>query len=245
MFKAFSSSALTRFLHPLNKFNVAHQAFNKVVNSLDEALAGLKDGHKILVGGFGLCGIPENLIRHISKSSLKNLTLYTCTCAIPSHGSGMLITKGQVSRVVTCYTGEHPVLERKYIDGEIAMEFLPQGNLIEKMRAGAMGIPAFYSPAGVNTYVETGGFPIKFKKGSKEVEEYTVPKEKRVFNGREFIMEEAIRGDFSLIKAWKADTDGNLIMRKTAKNFNNDMAGASTITVAEVNSTNDGNFLNA
>lgn len=129
-----------------------------------------------------------------------------------------------------------------------------------------MGIPAFYSPAGVNTFVETGGFPIKFKKGSKEVEEYTVPKEvyfnifawifkdffdkikkikKRVFNGREFIMEEAIRGDFSLIKAWKADTDGNLIMRKTAKNFNNDMAGASTITVAEVKSTNDGNFLNA
>lgn len=219
----------------VNRFSYSHSALSKVVNSLDEALEGVQSGHKILVGGFGLGGIPENLIRHLSKSkTINDLTLVTCTCAIPSHGSGVFITNNMVKRVQTCYTGEHPVLEKKYINGEIAMEFMPQGSLVEKIRAGAMGIPAFYTPAGVGTYVETGGFPVKFKQGSKEVEEYSKPKEKRVFNGSEFLMEEAIKGDFSLIKAWKADTEGNLIMRKTSKNFNQDMAGAAKITVAEV-----------
>lgn len=189
--------------------------FNKVVTSYEQAMAGLKDGMTVISGGFGLCGIPENLIKEIKRLDRKNLTVVSNNCGTTEHGLGMLLINKQISKMVASYVGENDNFEAQMLNGELDVELTPQGTLAEKMRAGGAGIPAFYTATGYGTPVAEG-------------------KEVRRFNGREYILEPAITGDFAIIKAYKADTLGNLIYRKTARNFNPLAATAGKITVAEV-----------
>lgn len=188
----------------------------QIYNSCAEALDGyLKDGITILAGGFGLCGIPENSIKVIYESGIKNLTVASNNCGIDDAGLGILLQKKQIKKMIASYVGENKTLERQYLEGELELELNPQGTLAERIRAGGAGIPAFFTPTGVGTVVAEG-------------------KETRTFNGREYLMEEAITGDIAIIKAWKADRSGNVIYRKTARNFNQVMATAAKLTVVEV-----------
>lgn len=189
--------------------------FNKVVSSYQEAMAGLEDGMTIIAGGFGLCGIPENLIAEIKKKGTSNLTLVSNNCGVDDFGLGVLLQDKQVKKIVASYVGENAEFERQMMNGELEVELTPQGTLAEKMRAGGAGIPAFYTATGYGTPVAEG-------------------KDKREFNGKNYILEESITGDFAIIKAWKADKYGNLIFRKTARNFNPNAATAGKITVVEV-----------
>lgn len=189
--------------------------FNKVVTSYQEALAGLEDNMTVISGGFGLCGIAENLIAEIKRKGTKGLTLVSNNCGIDDFGLGVLLPNRQIKKIVASYVGENAEFERQMMSGELEVELTPQGTLAEKMRAGGAGIPAFYTATGVGTLVAEG-------------------KDERQFNGRNYILEEAITGDFALVKAWKADTYGNLIFRKTARNFNPLAATAGKITVVEV-----------
>lgn len=188
---------------------------NKVVESADGALEGVKDNMTLLVGGFGLCGIPENLIAALKKTGVKNLTCVSNNAGVDGFGLGMLLETRQIRKMVSSYVGENKEFERQYLNKELEVEFNPQGTLAERLRAGGAGIPAFFTPTGVGTIVADG-------------------KEVREFDGRKYVMERGIRGDFALIKAWKADPFGNLIYRKTAQNFNPMMASAGKITVVEV-----------
>lgn len=189
--------------------------FNKVVANYQEAMAGLEDGMTVIAGGFGLCGIPENLISEIKRKGTKDLTIVSNNCGVDDFGLGVLLTDRQISKIVASYVGENAEFERQMMSGELAVELTPQGTLAEKMRAGGAGIPAFYTATGVGTPVGEG-------------------KEVRTFNDREYILEEGIRGDFAIVKAWKADSYGNLVYRKTARNFNPMAATAGKITVVEV-----------
>lgn len=189
--------------------------FNKVVNSYAEALAGLEDNMTVIAGGFGLCGIPENLIQEIKNKGTKGLTLVSNNCGVDDFGLGILLPNRQIKKIVASYVGENAEFERQMMAGELDVELTPQGTLAEKMRAGGAGIPAFFTATGVGTPVAEG-------------------KEVREFNGREYILEESIKGDFAIVKAWKADTFGNLVFRKTARNFNPMAATAGKITVVEV-----------
>ena len=189
--------------------------FNKVVANYQEAMAGLEDGMTVIAGGFGLCGIPENLISEIKRKGTKDLTIVSNNCGVDDFGLGVLLTDRQISKIVASYVGENAEFERQMMGGELTVELTPQGTLAEKMRAGGAGIPAFYTATGVGTPVGEG-------------------KEVRTFNNREYILEEGIRGDFAIVKAWKADTYGNLVYRKTARNFNPMAATAGKITVVEV-----------
>ncbi len=189
--------------------------FNKVVNSYEEAMAGLTDGMTIISGGFGLCGIPENLIAEIKRKGTKGLTLVSNNCGVDNFGLGVLLPDRQIKKIVASYVGENAEFERQMMSGELDVELTPQGTLAEKMRAGGAGIPAFYTATGVGTPVAKG-------------------KDERQFNGRDYILEEAITGDFAIVKAWKADKFGNLVFRKTARNFNPMAATAGKITVVEV-----------
>jgi len=189
--------------------------FNKVVNSYQEAMAGLEDGMTVLAGGFGLCGIPENLIKEIKKMGTKDLTVVSNNCGTTEHGLGLLLLDRQIKKMVASYVGENANFEAQMMAGELDVVLTPQGTLAEKMRAGGAGIPAFYTATGYGTPVAEG-------------------KETREFDGRQYIMEEAITGDFAIVKAWKADTFGNLVYRKTARNFNPLAATAGKITVVEV-----------
>lgn len=189
--------------------------FNKVVNSYEEAMAGLSDNMTVLSGGFGLCGIPENLIAEIKRKGTKGLTLVSNNCGVDDFGLGILLPERQVKKIIASYVGENAEFERQMMTGEIEVELTPQGTLAEKMRAGGAGIPAFYTATGVGTPVAEG-------------------KDERQFNGRDYILEEAITGDFAIVKAWKADKFGNLVFRKTARNFNPMAATAGKITVVEV-----------
>jgi len=209
-------------------------AFNKVCNSVDEALSELKDGQTVLAGGFGLCGIPENLITGVKRKGTKNLTIISNNCGIDDAGLGVLLRDKQIKRMICSYCGENKELERQYLSGELEIEFVPQGTLAEKARAGGAGIPAFYTPTGVGTTIEEGGFPIKYKQGTKEAEILSEPRQRATFNGRDYILEPSFFGDVALIKAWKADTKGNLIFSKTARNMNQDFATAAKIVIAEV-----------
>lgn len=188
---------------------------SKVIHSLSEAFKTLKDGDILLVGGFGLCGIPEKCIQEIKNRGTKNLTIVSNNCGIDDFGLGILLANRQIKKIIASYVGENKTFEAQFINGEIEVVLTPQGTLAEQLRAGGAGIPAFYTPAGVGTLVAQG-------------------KETREFNGKKYLLEHAITGDFGIIKAQKADTYGNLIFNKTARNFNPLCATAGKITIAEV-----------
>jgi 3-oxoacid CoA-transferase subunit A len=188
---------------------------NKLYPSAQAALEGVKDGMTILVGGFGLCGIPEHLILALRDSGVKNLTCVSNNAGVDDFGLGLLLHTRQIKKMLSSYVGENATFEKQFLSGELELEFCPQGTLAERIRAGGAGIPAFYTPTGYGTIVADG-------------------KETREFNGRHFVLEKGITGDFALIRAWKADPFGNLVFRKTARNFNPMMATAGRITVVEV-----------
>ena len=188
---------------------------DKRVGSYAQALDGLTDGMTLLAGGFGLCGIPENLIAEVRRRQVKDLTVVSNNCGVDGFGLGILLETRQVRKVVASYVGENALFERQVLSGELEIELTPQGTLAEKVRAGGAGIPAFYTATGYGTPVATG-------------------KDVRQFAGKHYILEEAIVGDFALIKGWKADWYGNVVYRHTAQNFNPLMATAGRITVVEV-----------
>ncbi|KAI8786959.1 succinyl-CoA:3-ketoacid coenzyme A transferase 1 mitochondrial [Biomphalaria glabrata] len=202
-------------------------------NSAQEAVHDVKDGSKLLVGGFGLCGIPENLIKALLEKKTKDLTVVSNNAGVDDFGLGLLLKQKQIKRMISSYVGENQEFERQYLAGELEVELTPQGTLAEKVRAGGAGIPAFFTPTGFGTLIHNGGAPIKYTKDG-QVEIASKPREQRQFNGVNYIMEESITGDFALVKAWKADTAGNLTFRKTARNFNPPMCKAARVTIAEV-----------
>ncbi|KAA0166607.1 hypothetical protein FNF27_02173 [Cafeteria roenbergensis] len=213
---------------------MAIRAVNKEVKSVAEALDGLEDNMTVLVGGFGLCGIPENLIDGLRERGTSGLTAVSNNAGVDDFGLGLLLQSRQIKRMVSSYVGENKEFERQYLSGELEVELTPQGTLAERVRAGGAGVPAFFTATAAGTLIHEGGFPIKFRPGGKEVEIASKPRESRSFGGRDYIMEESITGDFALVKAYAADTRGNLIFRGTANNFNADMAKAGRITIAEV-----------
>jgi 3-oxoacid CoA-transferase A subunit len=188
---------------------------DKRIPSADAAIANLSDGATILMGGFGLCGIPENLIAAVRRKGTKDLTIVSNNAGIDDFGIGLLLQNRQVKKMVSTYVGENKLFEQLVLSGELQVELNPQGTLAERLRAGGAGIPAFYTPTGVGTMVAEG-------------------KETREFDGRKYVLERAIRGNFAFIKAWKGDRWGNLIYRKTARNFNPMMATAADFVIAEV-----------
>eukprot|EP01087_Luapelamoeba_hula_P000192 TRINITY_DN1011_c0_g1_i1.p1 TRINITY_DN1011_c0_g1~~TRINITY_DN1011_c0_g1_i1.p1 ORF type:complete len:538 (-),score=87.58 TRINITY_DN1011_c0_g1_i1:67-1680(-) len=206
---------------------------NKVFATAEEAVSDIKDGSTLLVGGFGLCGIPENLITAVRNKGSKQLTAVSNNCGVDDFGLGILLQTRQLKRMISSYVGENALFEKQYLGGELELELTPQGTLAERIRAGGAGIPAFYTPTGVGTFLEEGGFPIKYN-ADGSVAIASEAREAREFHGRKYIMEEAIRGDFALVKAWKADTRGNLVFKRTARNFNPAMATAAKVTIAEV-----------
>ena len=188
---------------------------DKRISSADAAIASLTDGATILMGGFGLCGIPENLIAAVRRKGIRNLTVVSNNAGIDDFGVGVLLKNRQVKKMVSSYVGENKLFEQLVLSGELEVELNPQGTLAERLRAGGAGIPAFYTPTGFGTMVAEG-------------------KETRDFDGRRYVLERAIRGNFAFIKAWKGDRWGNLIYRKTARNFNPMMATAADYVIAEV-----------
>jgi 3-oxoacid CoA-transferase subunit A len=188
---------------------------NKVVASADEAVRDVFDGATIMVGGFGLCGIPENLIRALVKKGTKNLTTVSNNVGVDGFGMGLLLAAGQIRKHIGTYVGENKLLEQMVLEGRVELDLVPQGTFSERIRAGGAGIPAFFTPTGVGTMV------------AKD-------KETREFDGRLYLMEHALKADFAFVKAWKGDTWGNLTYRKTARNFNPMMATAAKVTIAEV-----------
>lgn len=188
---------------------------NKVVASADEALEDVQDGMTLVLGGFGLCGIPENLIQALVRKGTKGLVCVSNNAGVDDWGLGLLLRTRQIRKMVSSYVGENGEFERQFLAGELEVEFVPQGTLAERMRAGGAGIPAFFTPAGYGTPVAEG-------------------KETREFEGRPYVMERGILGDFALVAAWKADRMGNLVFRKTARNFNPMAATAGRVCVAEV-----------
>jgi 3-oxoacid CoA-transferase subunit A len=187
----------------------------KVYKNAEDALHGIKDNMTLLVGGFGLCGIPENCITALKNSGVKGLTCVSNNAGVDDFGLGLLLHTRQIRKMLSSYVGENATFEKQYMSGELELEFCPQGTLSERLRAGGAGIPGFYTPTGVGTKIAEG-------------------KEVRNFDGRDYILERAIIGDFAFVKAWKGDKFGNLIYRKTARNFNPMIATAGKITIAEV-----------
>jgi len=188
---------------------------DKTVSSADEAVADIQDGVTLMAGGFGLCGIPENLIAALHRRGVKGLSIISNNCGIDGKGLGLLLDAGQVKRITASYVGENKTFERQFMDGTLDVELCPQGTLAERIRAGGAGIPAFYTATGYGTKVAEG-------------------KETRVWNGRNTILETALTADFAFVKAWKGDRFGNLVYRKTTRNFNPMMAAAARVTIAEV-----------
>lgn len=187
----------------------------KVYQDAKTALADVKDGMTLVMGGFGLCGIPENSISALTEMNVKNLTCVSNNAGVDDFGLGMLLQKRQIKKMISSYVGENALFEKLYMSGELELEFCPQGTLAERMRAGGAGIAGFYTPTGVGTLVAEG-------------------KEIKKFEGREYVLERGIVGDFAIVKAWKGDKFGNLVFRKTSRNFNPMAATAGKITVAEV-----------
>jgi len=216
-------------------FSTSHAAFApQFVDSAEDAVADIKPGSKLLVGGFGLCGIPENLIAGLLKRKEANdLTVVSNNAGVDNFGLGLLLQQKQIRRMISSYVGENAEFERQYLQGELEVELTPQGTLAERIRAGGAGIPAFFTPTAFGTLVEEGGSPIKYNPDGT-IAIHSQRRETRQFNGRDYIMEEGITGDFALVKAWKADKAGNLIFRKTANNFNQPMCKAAKVTIAEV-----------
>lgn len=189
---------------------------SKICNNAQEAIEGvLRDGMTIMAGGFGLCGIPENLIDAINSSGVKDLTVISNNCGVDDFGLGILLANGQIKKMIASYVGENKIFEKQFLDGTLQVELNPQGTLAERIRAGGAGIPAFYTKTGVGTIVAEG-------------------KELKKFNGETYVMETALTADLAIIKGWKADKSGNVIYNKTARNFNPIMATAAKITLCEV-----------
>lgn len=214
-------------------FSTSSQDYARIVPSALEAVKDIPDNSKLLVGGFGLCGIPENLISGLLETKVKGLTVVSNNAGVDDFGLGLLLLQNQIKRMISSYVGENKEFERQYLSGELEVELTPQGTLAERIRAGGAGIPAFFTPTGYGTLIHKGGAPIKYN-ADKTVAIASQPREHREFNNRHYIMEEAITGDYALIKAWKADKLGNLIFRKSARNFNAPMARAAKMTIAEV-----------
>jgi 3-oxoacid CoA-transferase subunit A len=188
---------------------------NKVVGSADEAIQDICDGATIMIGGFGLCGIPENLVRALVRKGVKNLTTISNNAGVDGLGNGLLLGAGQITKHIGTYVGENKLLEQMVLQRKVDLDLVPQGTFSERIRAGGAGIPAFFTPTGVGTIVAEN-------------------KETREFDGRKYVMERALKADFALVKAWKGDKWGNLVYRKTARNFNPMMATAAKVTIAEV-----------
>ena len=188
---------------------------NKVVATADDAVRDVRDGALLVVGGFGLCGIPENLIQALVRRNVRNLTCVSNNAGVDDWGLGLLLQTKQIRKMVSSYVGENAEFERQFLAGELEVEFVPQGTLAERMRAGGAGIPAFFTPAGYGTVVAEG-------------------KETREFDGKMYVMERGVVGDFSLVAAWRGDRLGNLVYRKSARNFNPMAATAGRVCVAEV-----------
>ncbi|WP_035108993.1 CoA transferase subunit A [Corynebacterium efficiens] len=206
---------------------------DKTFSSTAEAVADIPDGASIAVGGFGLVGIPTLLINALREQGAGELTIISNNCGTDGQGLGLLLEDGRIVKTIGSYIGSNKEYARRYLEGELTVEFTPQGTLAERMRAGGAGIPAFYTTAGVGTQVAEGGLPQRYNKdGSVEI--YSKPKETREFNGQLYVMEEGIRADFALVHAHKADRFGNLVFRKTARNFNPDAAMSGKITIAQV-----------
>ena len=188
---------------------------NKVVENVEQALVGIEDGMTLMLGGFGLCGIPENSIGELVRKGVKNLTCISNNAGVDDFGLGLLLQGKQIKKMISSYVGENDEFERQMLSGELEVDLIPQGSLAERCRAGGAGIPAFYTPAGFGTEVAEG-------------------KEIRIYNGKPHILENALTADFAIVKAWKGDTMGNLVFKGTARNFNPMMATAGKITIAEV-----------
>ena len=188
---------------------------NKVVENAMAAIHDVRDGATLMVGGFGLCGIPENLIAALREKGVKDLTVISNNAGVNDYGLGFLLQTRQIRKMISTYVGENEIFEQQVLKGEIEVELVPQGTFAERIRAGGAGIAAFFTPTGVGTLVEEG-------------------KEKRTFDGREYVLERALKADFALVKAWKGDGMGNLVYRKTMRNFNPMMATAARTTIAEV-----------
>lgn len=189
--------------------------FNKVFKTADEALGGIEDGMTLMLGGFGLCGIPENSIAALVRKGTKNLTCISNNAGVDDFGLGLLLQTKQIKKMISSYVGENAEFERQMLSGELEVELVPQGTLATRCMAAGYGMPAIWTPAGVGTEVAEG-------------------KETRVFNGKEYLLEYAFDADFAIVKAWKGDTMGNLIYKSTARNFNPSMAIGGKITIAEV-----------
>ena len=190
-------------------------SISKLVNGPDEAVQDIFDGATLTLGGFGLCGIPENTIAALVRKGVKQLTCVSNNAGVDGFGIGLMLEKKQVKKMISSYVGENKLFEQLVISGELELEFAPQGTLAERLRAGGAGIPGFYTPTGVGTLIAEG-------------------KEVREFNGRQYILERGIVGDFGIVKAWKGDAMGNLVFRKTSRNFNPLCAMAGRVTIAEV-----------
>ncbi|MFY0642951.1 MAG: CoA transferase subunit A [Bacteroidia bacterium] len=188
---------------------------NKVVANADEAIRGIQNNHTLMLGGFGLCGIPENSIAALVRAGVNSLTCISNNAGVDDFGIGLMLQQKQVKKMISSYVGENQEFERQLLSGELEVELIPQGTLAERCRAAGAGIPAFYTPAGFGTEVAEG-------------------KETREFHGKMYLLEKAFEADFAIVKAWKGDTDGNLIYKATARNFNPMMAMAGKITIAEV-----------
>ena len=188
---------------------------NKVVANADEAVKDIQDGATIMLGGFGLCGIPENSIAALVRSGVKNLTCISNNAGVDDFGLGLMLKTRQIKKMMSSYVGENAEFERQLLNGELEVDLIPQGTLATRIQMAGMGIPAFYTPAGYGTEIATG-------------------KEVREFNGKMYLMEHALHASFSIVKAWKGDTMGNLVFRKTTRNFSTSMAKAGDITIAEV-----------
>jgi 3-oxoacid CoA-transferase subunit A len=188
---------------------------SKVVQNAQEAILGIEDGMTLMLGGFGLCGIPENCIDALVKKNVKNLTCISNNAGVDDFGIGLMLQQRQVKKMISSYVGENAEFERQLLSGELEVDLVPQGTLAERCRAAGAGIPAFFTPAGAGTEVAKG-------------------KETREFNGKTYLLEHAFHSDFALVKAWKGDTDGNIVFKGTARNFNSAMAMAGNVTVVEV-----------
>lgn len=188
---------------------------NKVITSIEEVAANIQDGATIIVGGFGLCGIPEKMILALRDKGTKDLTIVSNNCGVDDWGLGLLLANKQIKKMISSYVGENKIFEKQFLSGELEVELVPQGTLAERIRAGGAGIPGFYTATGVGTPIAEG-------------------KEHKVFNGKTYLLEEGITGDYAFVKAWKGDKQGNLVFRKTARNFNPLAAMAGKVTIAEV-----------